>query len=63
MFTKQHMELIAETLYQSKPESEFLGTDAHIRWNVVCENLAGMLANSNPGFNRNLFLNACGYND
>jgi len=58
---------LAQALKDSKPANiNMLEDSAYValkQWNITCENMAFMLAQNNPRFNREKFLTACGYND
>jgi hypothetical protein len=66
--TRQHFELIAETLRDSKPEpyeeagplSEIWDRDELDTWTNVVDLFADRLAITNPSFDAERFVQACG---
>lgn len=60
--SKKHFEALAETLKAVKPEPSFgFGDDATKQWKRDVEAVADRLASFNTRFNRERFLEACGY--
>lgn len=55
--TRQHFEFIATTLRELRRARRGFHADAH---RMVAEEFAARLRETNPGFNRERFLRACG---
>lgn len=54
--TRQHFQLIADTLKASKPSGD---TGAEVTWEGTVLRFADKLAETNPNFHRSQFLQAC----
>lgn len=79
--TRQHFQLIADVLYQTKPPNNNMRlldssvkyesggmstlwlTGGYDTWRFVCSSFAAHLSSTNGMFNKEKFLDACGYND
>ena len=57
--TRRDYELIAAALKSEKPQAHW-SANKMIQWQLDCAAIAGALASTNPRFNRNRFLAACG---
>lgn len=57
--TRKDFQLIADALKNSKPTTGE-ARSIHDQWNLTVSNIADSLATTNPGFNRRLFVKACG---
>ena len=63
--TRKHFKLIAESLKDSTPEPRDFDTPemyevAAGQWRDCCKHVGGVLRQTNPAFNRDRFLDACG---
>lgn len=58
--TRQDYELIAVTMKDSKPFGVAHSARRLVQWLLDCHALAGALAATNPRFDRERFLTACG---
>ncbi len=62
--TRKDFQLIADALKESKPEAEkkFHNQTAYMtQFMITCHCMADALATTNPRFDRDRFLTACGY--
>lgn len=58
--TKKDYEKIAKALHKTGHDHDWLGDAGKKAWEFACMDMADMLAEDNPRFDRDRFLAACG---
>lgn len=63
--TRKHFKLIAEALKDSEPSPSFFESgaifdEAKAQWIRSCKSVASVLGQTNPSYDKNRFLDACG---
>jgi hypothetical protein len=70
MMTRKHFEALAQALYEAKPAPRWMSARAvtsiddgrhglHLQWAACAYAVAGVLAATNPRFDRERFIAAC----